>query len=450
MFLEKVCLIVLLASGAVLHADPGGRTASRVRPLFAAREEGSEEVGLRATQPSGLGPILTIYSHEDTDLRPAVAYGSQHDEYLVAWQSSSPSSTVGAIGAARVGSGGGVGSGFLVAERTNRWLDEPAVAYSSLQDEYLVVYSDNLSHIWATRVRWDGLWKSEEFSVAQVVGDAMMCPAVAYNSQDDEYLVVYSVVVNGGQAIGIIAQRVKASDGSLLGYAEVALSLGEQRNCPDVAYNPMRNEYLIAYGWHASLDPRPYQIRGKVTASNLDGVSASSEITICCDDASYQPADVAVAAGLNEYLLVFADISGPTADVLARRVSGTGAPQGPADGFFITTTRYSDKAGQDVACSPGSSYSVMYSLRTGDKTDMDVRGRYVRPHGDAPWGSESAVDSSLQYQGNPAVACAPLGDCLVVWEDNRSPAGGKEDFDIRGRFVWLSRVFLPLVLRQSP
>lgn len=448
MFLKKMCLLVLLASGVTLPADPHGRTASHARVLPPAPGTGSGESSLQTVHPSGLGPILTIYSTADLNLKPAVAYSSHHDEYLVAWQTSWPPSG-GVIEAARIGSGGGVGSAFPVADQTNHWLDEPALAYSPLQDEYLVVYSDDENHIRATRVRWDGLWKSEEFSVDQVPGYAMLCPAVAYNSQDDEYLVVYSVVTSGGQTTGITAQRVKASDGSLLSYAEVALSEGERRNCPDVAYNPMRNEYLIAYGWHASPDPRPYQIRGKVAASNLDGVTASPEITICCADTRYQPADVAVAAGLGEYLLVFADVSAPAADVLARRVSGTGAPQGPADGFFITTTPHSDKAGQDVACSPGGSYLAAHSLRTGDKTEMDIHGSYVMPHGDATWGGKSIIDNSVQYQGNPTAACAPSGDCLVVWEDNRSPAGGKDDFDIRGRFVWLHRVFLPLILRHS-
>jgi hypothetical protein len=276
---------------------------------------------------------------------------------------------------------------------------------------------------------------------------------VAYNSQADEYLVVYSESTFDGLSVGVTAQRVKASDGSLLSYAEVADVVGEHRRCPDVAYNPARDEYLIAYGFHGSLDPRPYQIRGKGAASDLVGVSTSPEITICCNDVGLEPAQVAVAAGRDEYLVVFADKSDPGGDVHARRVSGAGAPQGSADGFVISSAPHTGKEGQDVASNARGGYLVAHSLQTTGKLGtetLDILGRYAMSNKNQPWAEEFTIDGSVVDQQNPATACALSGDCLVVWEDNRSAAGGRDDYDLRGRFVRPLRVFLPLVLRASP
>jgi len=75
---------------------------------------------------------------------------------------------------------------------------------------------------------------------------------------------------------------------------------------------------------------------------------------------------------------------------------------------------------------------------------QDVYGRYVMPGQNSAAGDEFAIDSDLDSQANPAIACASSGDCLVVEEDNW-PGG---DYEIRGRFVRPYHVYLPLVLRN--
>ena len=56
----------------------------------------------------------------------------------------------------------------------------------------------------------------------------------------------------------------------------------------------------------------------------------------------------------------------------------------------------------------------------------------------------AALDNDVVAQRFTTVACATNGDCLMAEEDSNSVGG---DFEIRGRFVRLHHVYVPLVLR---
>lgn len=406
-----------------------------------------------AAQSPILGPLLDIWTGDGVDnYSPAVAYNSLHDEYLVVWWNEQGPNTWD-IYARRVGSDGTLKSWFSVAWGAGQKRWQPAVAYSPAQDEYLIVYSYEVTSddydLLAKRVKWDGSWMSPEF-VINYDADKQWHPAVAYNSQDDEYLVVYYNWWAGGLA-DIAAQRVTASDGSLslLSWANVATGAGEYRFEPDVAYNPARNQYLIAYGYESSAGSG---ILGKVAAASLAGVGAAPEIPIC-DIALATRFGVDVAAGPDEYLVVWSDSLGvPGSDIHGRRVDGDGTPQGPSSGFPIATTLADDHHSPDVAYGAGYGYlvtSVYYFVSTlpapGDPGD--VYGRYVMPGQDEATGGEFAIDNSINRQTVPAVACAPSGECLVVEMHNTLPHPG-ENYEIRGRFVMPWRIFLPLVLKN--
>ena len=316
------------------------------------------------------------------------------------------------------------------------------MAYSPAQDEYLIVYTYEPSaddyDIWARRVKWDGSWMSAEISINLEAGKQWN-PAVAYNSQNNEYLVVYENWWAGGLR-DIAAQRVDASDGSLLSWRNIATGTGEERVFPDVAYNAARNEYLIAYTFGVGSDGHIY---GKVASANLGMLG--SEIHICDD--SYDQDFPAVAAGPDEYLVVWEDGNWGTNDydVFAWRADGDGTPQGSTARFEI------DGLGDgnlhvDPAVAYGGGYGYLVAWRYFDAglSGQDVHGRYVMPVQDSAAGDAFAIDNGSDSQANPAIACAPSGDCLVVEEDDWPGA----DFEIRGRFVRPCRVHLPLVLRN--
>jgi hypothetical protein len=324
-----------------------------------------------------------------------VAYNSNHDEYLVVWYNDQGGGTWD-IYARRVRGDGTLLSNFCVVSDAGKKNWQPDVAYSPTQDEYLVVYTyeQNSSDydLFARRVSWNGGWMSAEIAI-NLEADKQWNPAVAYNSQNDEYLVVYENWWAGGLR-DIAAQRVDASDGSLLSWRNIATGTGEERVFPDVAYNEARNEYLIAYTFGVGSDGHIY---GKVASANLG--TLSGEIHICDD--SYDQDFPAVAAGPDEYLVVWEDGTWGTDDydIFARRVSGGGTPQGASGGFEIDGVG-DDNLHVDPAVAYGAGYGYLVAWRYFDPgaSGQDVYGRYVMRGQNAASGDEFRLPAAHAAQ----------------------------------------------------
>jgi hypothetical protein len=176
-----------------------------------------------AIQSLTLDPPIDIWVDGLQNFAPAVAYNSRQDEYLVVWYTQQGANTED-IWARRVGSDGSLRPSFNVAtgEAEKRW--QPIVAYSPAQNGYLIVYTYELSaddfDPYAKRVSSDGGWMSGEFPIKNETG-LQVAPRVAYNNVHDEYLVVYENAWADGLK-DIAAQRVRASDGALLSWRNIA------------------------------------------------------------------------------------------------------------------------------------------------------------------------------------------------------------------------------------
>ena len=398
----------------------------------------------RVTAGPQLGPFINVWLENVDNLEPAVAYNSLHDEYLVVWSNTRDAGATKDIYARRVRGNGTLLNSFTIAHNANFHNYEPDLAYSPAQDEYLVVYTYDSaitdSDIWARRVKWDGSWTSSEFSLGRKT-NKQRHPAVTYNSDAGEYLVVYQNTWAGGGR-DVDAERVRASDGTPLGWVNIAAGAGF-RSLPDVAYCAASNYYLIAYTFRSSSVTAPGDVYGKVASWNLGYLSPEIHI---CDDPNDQ-GEVAVAASAEEYLAVWEDSpSGATTELYARRLSADGTPRGPGGGFWITGGPGRHDGAPSVAYGPGYGYLIAWH-RFISAGNYDVYGRYAMPSRDGGAGAEFALDDDVVAQKHPAVACATNGNCLITEEDNNSVGG---DFEIRGRLATLLKTYLPLVLRSSP
>jgi len=397
-----------------------------------------------------LGGFIHIWVDTVYNMWPAVAYNSRHDEYLVAFYNDRGSTRD--IYARRIGGDGSLKTWFAVADGTGQvnWL--PDIAYSPVQDEYLIVYTHadpapgSTFDIWARRVKWNGSDLNQPayapFPI-RVEPDDQWNARVVYNDQSDEYLVVYQNDWASGLK-DIAAQRVRASDGALLSWRNIATGVNQWRIDPHVAYNTGRNEYLIAYSYWVSPFTKG-DVRGKITSSNMG--TLSSEISICNqpDNQEY----ITATAGPDEYLVVWADEEVGTLDgydILGRRVSGAGVPLG-SGGFPIAgigdTKLYTRPA---VAYSSVYGYLVAwdYDIDPSPVFDYDVSGRYVMAGQNQASSAIFAIDNTAYGQTRPDLACDALGSCLAVEEDGWSPIGAG-DYEIRGRFVRPHRLYLPLM-----
>lgn len=212
----------------------------------------------------------------------AVAYNSIQNEYLVVWQGDDNSGGLvngefEIFGQLLSATGGGVHSNdFRISDvggtgSTASNAGYPDVAFNSNHNQYLVVWSaddpvggvvDEEYEIWGQLLDADGggLFANDfRISFNGGTGDAdfgASYPAVVYNPDADEYLVVWHAddtvqgMVNG--EFEIFAQRVD-STGILVGPNLRMSDMGGSGNpayrafAPDVAYDSLNQEYLTVW-----------------------------------------------------------------------------------------------------------------------------------------------------------------------------------------------------------
>jgi len=401
------------------------------------------------TASPALGPYLDIWSGDGVDnWGSTAAYSSPHDEYLVAWTNQRAMGSD--IYARRVGGDGSIRSWFAVVGAPGESYARPAVAYSPVQDRYLVAYEHTVGpgnvDIWATLVNWSGAWMSAPFTVTQQV-ERQQNPAVAYNRQDDEFLVVYENEWAGGLS-DIAAQRVRAGDGALLSWRNIATvpspGMTDLRTYPAVTYNPARNEYLITYTFQPVDIYHDGDVYGKVTSGSM--ANLSEEIHIC-DSAVSQLWTSSVAAGPDEYMVTWVDRLGSPDldDVYARRLNGAGTPQGSMCGFPIAVG-VGYQMHPTVSFGAGYGYLLVWRYVHGTPDAWDVYGRYVMPGRDTPSGDPFLVSNTPSFDAGEDVSCSIVGNCLVVMDNY---VAGATDYEIQGRMVMLHRIYLPLAVRNN-
>jgi hypothetical protein len=193
-----------------------------------------------AVQP--LGGILNIHTHpsvnKNTALRPSVAFApTGAGEFLVAWTEG----TADVLGMRVSASGAPLGSVIAIAA-TASWEGTPSVAYNSQADEYgvAVAYEPGYSGVGMRRVKagtgallgWTHLYGSafEQY------------PEIAYNSDDNQYLVV---TWHGSNPWMLHGQRASAAGAPIGGILALAASGGGDG--VGLSYNPVANAYFAVY-----------------------------------------------------------------------------------------------------------------------------------------------------------------------------------------------------------
>ena len=375
-----------------------------------------------------LGPWLDVWAREDfvDNRNPAVAYNVLHDEHLVVWENHRGDMVD--IYARRISGSGEVLSWFSIVSDSGRTNDQPVVSYSPVLDEYLVAYVYHLGSsdydLWARRVAWDGSWMSAEFPIDRAA-DLQWNPSIAYNSQDDEYMLVYENWWSDGTR-DINGKRL-SSEGTVLTTQNIIGGSDFTRGFPDVAYNEALNQYLVAYTRDIGTDG---DIFGRILTAWAAALTV--ETPICSD--SFDQDFVALAAGPAEYLAVWEDGTWGTDDynIYACRIAGDGTPVGPSGGFPIAIETERLHADPDVAfAQDGRGYLVAWRFFNPLASGQDIFGRWVLPGEEAAFGGEFPIDDGTMEQAAPAVACSPWGQYFVAEEDGWPGP----DSEIRGRFI---------------
>lgn len=272
------------------------------------------------------------------------------------------------------------------------------------------------------------LLQGDSFVVTQAANDQKN-PEVAYNPDDEEFLIVWQDGRHDPDNADVYAQRVSAT-GVLVGDAFTITTSPYRQLTPYVAYAPGEDVYLVVWRHYPGTANEYFDVYGQRVSST--GSLVGDPLTIAAGTgwtARESPTDVIYNPTAKTFLVVYQDLSTGYWNVWARPVSTSGTL-----GTKIQITGYRTRhEAQGVAAysSKNDQYLVVYSYRSTPGAPRDIRARYVSGSG-VVGGETLLVATGSSNQTSPDVVYLPDIDRYVVaWSEERA----------------LQQVFLPLVLR---
>lgn len=436
MFAKGKLFIILLASAVML--------AIVVLPISADLEPSSEQVSTLASSSYRLGGEDQLSPDGDAErYRPAVVYNDNHGEYLAVWHNTWPSGTRD-VYARRVSRTGQVLSWFCVTTGVNSRL-QPAVAYNAVNDEYLIVWmqevSANVYEIWGRIVAWNGGYMNPEFKIISWANRSFWTPRVAWNSSRNEYLVVWNAFDTSGGLPGtpsdIAGYRISA--GGVVQDPGPLLATYATPQQVDLVYNATMDEYFLAFVVvQATTENDIYGLRVSWNGSPVDPPG----LIHICEIASNQDAPAIATNAMDRYMVVWEhEHSSADHDIYAREYNADGSLVG---NYFTIASWTEDTTAPDVTANgTNNEWLTVWQQALDGGAGYAIKG--------FRWGSEPTVRVYFFDVANyvfwenerPAVA-ADIPGYLIVYEGDSSTTNRH----IFGRIWWPESVYLPLVLCQ--
>ncbi|MBU0495855.1 MAG: hypothetical protein KKA73_25085 [Chloroflexi bacterium] len=407
--------------------------------------------GPELTNPSflyRLGPETRLTPSPECDAYnqswPAVAHNYAHNEYMVVWENTQLGGK-NDIYARRMTDSGQLLSWFCVTTGANN-RRRPALAYNATSDEYLVVWQHEVSsgvcEVWGRRIKWNGadlgLPQYAAFQIFAWSNRGFVAPRVAWNSIDDEYLVVWSAFDTGTLLnTDVACKRVKA-DGTMP-YGHLIISNVGAPQEVDIVYNVALNGYLAVWARHDAATG--YDIRGAFLNKTGAVITPPGKFDVYVG-ASGQTTPAVTTNEQNHYMVVWQHFDNSYVpgdwDIYGRLFQANGSP---VTGPFMLSNTTDDEMMPDVAANGATQqYLAVWHRNAGSQSIVTARLRNTN-------GTLASVVAVLYAPGwnavAPVVACDIPG-FLIAYEKG----SGWVPYHIYGRLYWPETLYLPLMLRN--
>lgn len=374
---------------------------------------------------------------------PAVAYNYVNHEYLVVWENTRPGGK-NDIYARRVSDSGQLKSWFCVTTGANN-RRQPAVAYNATNGEYLIVWehevSPGVSEIWGRIIAWNGGYMKPEFQIISWVNRGFEHPRVAWNSVENEYLVIWSAFDTGTLLHTDVACRRVMADGSMPYMHLIVSNVGEPQEV-DVVYNVALNGYLAVWTRHGGATTG-YDIRGAFLDKTGAVITPPGEFDVYAG-ASAQTSPAVTTNEQNHYMVVWQHFDNSYTpgdfDIYGRLFQANGSP---VTAPFMLSTTTDDEMLPDVAANGASQQYLAVWHRYNAAGEGRVVARLRNANGTLATPVDVFYAPGWSAQA-PAVACDIPG-FLIAYEKG-SP--GWVPYHIYGRLYWPKALYLPLTLRN--
>jgi hypothetical protein len=380
---------------------------------------------------------------------PAVAFNYLHNEYMVVWHNTWPGGQRD-IYARRMSTTGEVFPWFCVTTGGSERF-QPAIAYNSANDEYLVVWMQEASadvyEIWGRIIPYNAPGSNADFKIISWANRSFWTPKVAWNTIRNEYLVVWNAFDTSGGLPGtpvdIAGLRVSAAGVVQNPGSPLILTTYANPHQVDLVYNVAFDEYFIAFVVVHSQASTGNDIYGLRVSWNGVPVNPPGLIYIC-EIANDQNVPSVATNEQNRYMVVWEHTySNSDHDIYAREYNADGSPVGS---YFTIASWTEDTTAPDVAANGANNeWLAVWQQDLGGGNGYAIKG--------FRWGSEPSVSTyffdvvnyAFWENENPAVA-ADIPGYLIVYEGDSSTTYRH----IFGRMWWPEVLFLPRVVRNVP
>ncbi len=299
---------------------------------------------------------------------------------------------------------------------------ESAIAANTTNQEFLVVWQDQRNgpfrDIYAQRVRYDKVLQGNNFAISTASNDQTDV-AVAYNSTKNQYLVVWQDYRNTSTTLTDIYGQLVSHDGKLMGKNFVISNHPANAYESSVAYNSTNDEFLIVWEDDRSKTVGDFNIYGQRLSAA--GKLLGGEISISTAPKFQTHPEIAYNTPNKTYLVVWQDLRNSSTsgqDVYGQRIRNTGALEG---GNFAISTAPSFQGGRLSVASEAQSFLISFDdTRNLSTTGGDIYAQRVSVSGSL-LGGNFAVSNQKDAQSRSAVAHAGMdASYLVIWEDWRN------------------------------
>lgn len=380
------------------------------------------------------GGSFAIQLAKENQTFPILAQNGDGD-FLVAWQDNRYGNDDIFM---RLRLAGGSWGGAGLAHPAPGDQEKLQIAYNPDDDEYLVVWQDfrNSIHwdIYGQRVDGDGSLLGTNIAMVSTTGEELLHrtnPQVAYGA--NKYLVVWQHYTGSNTTYDVYG-RLLNRGGSFatnpFAIANVTDSGKAVRESPnDVVFNSNSNQFLVV--WQVEASSNNWDIWGRhVSATG----SIGAYIQISNTSSQYeQQAAVAYNPDNDQYLLVWEWINGTVRGIQGQRMTGGGTLSGGT--IVIVSSPPSLSASfvaPDVAYLPASNryLAVWQHDAPGGVIAFDIVGRVISPTGTLLTPVYPIADTTSQEMA-PDLAVHDAG-ALVIWQRQN---GGSSGYDLYGRLL---------------
>lgn len=259
-----------------------------------------------------------------------VAVNALTGEYMVVWDhadNGTPPETVAeGICGQRLAASGALVGGTLVFADDEVPTEQPAIAYGANRNEYVVAWvqrsqvPDQASHesadlfvddpdIVARRVAADGELAGPTFFVCADESD-QFSPAIVYGGERNEFLIAWSHQRDEPSTLRDIRGRLLDDDGTLLATADIASDGIHSHDAPALAYKVGPDEYVAT--WHHQYERYDYDVYAQRLSS--DGSRKGDRISVCAQ-VSDEIRPAIASDGFLHNLIVWEDYGSTTGDL---------------------------------------------------------------------------------------------------------------------------------------